>query len=196
MKIKFLPQNLSIPADPEKSVMEQAREHKIPISSSCNGMCACAECRVYIVEGENHILPPSTQETELIGGGRFIDNRRLSCQLFCFGNVTVDVSQHMENQKQGIKKQFLKQIDKSHAEQSSSVGGLLVEQALEDSKTPLETPLRNKPKPLKSKGFISESFDKKESYDRSKGPSQKHKAQKKHRKSQKSFQRKKPRSRY
>ena len=135
MKVKFLPQNISVDIKSGKSVMELARENKIPISSSCNGMCSCAECRVHIVEGEAHILPPSAKEVELIGGGHFIDNRRLSCQLFCFGDVTIDLSEQVEREKQGgiIKKQFLKQIAKDSSEESTSIGGILVEQDQEMS---------------------------------------------------------------
>ena len=127
MKIKFLPQNISIEAVSGKSVMEQAKQNKLPVSSSCNGMCSCAECRVHIVEGESHVLPPTAKEVELIGGAYFLDQRRLSCQLYCFGDVTVDLSEQVERvqQQKGITKQFLKKI---HKEEVSSVGGVLVEQ--------------------------------------------------------------------
>ena len=129
MKVKFLPQNISIEIKSGKSIMDLARENKLPVSSSCNGMCSCAECRVYVVKGEAHVLPPSAKEVELIGGGYFIDNRRLSCQLFCFGDVTVDLSEQVEREKQGgvMKKQFLKQISKD-SKDSSSLGGILLEQ--------------------------------------------------------------------
>ena len=130
MKVKFLPQDVSYKIESGQSIMDLARKNKLPVSSSCNGMCSCAECRVYIVEGEAHLLPPSAKEEELIGGGHFIDNRRLSCQLFCFGDVTVDLSEQVERQKQGgvIKKQFLKQMSKTDTVESSSVGGIMVEQ--------------------------------------------------------------------
>ena len=128
MKIKFLPQNVTMEVNSEKSVMELAKENKLAVSSSCNGMCSCAECRVYVVEGEEYVLPPSAKEVELIGEGHFIDNRRLSCQLFCFGDVTIDLSEQVEKDQQGgVKKQFLKQFSKIGKE-SSSIGGILVEQ--------------------------------------------------------------------
>ena len=135
MKVKFLPQNISLDIKPGESVMKLARENKLSISSSCNGMCSCAECRVHIVEGESHLLPPSNKEVELIGGGYFIDNRRLSCQLFCFGDVTIDLSEQVEREKQkGIaNKQFLKKISKEN-EESSSIGGIFVEQEKELNK--------------------------------------------------------------
>ncbi len=130
MKIKFLPQNLNVDVEQGKSVMEVAKENSLPISSSCNGMCVCAECRVYIVDGEENVLPPSTKETELIGGGHFVDRRRLSCQLFCYGDLTVNLSEQVEREKKegGIKKQFLKKINKDSLEDSSSLGGVLLEQ--------------------------------------------------------------------
>lgn len=134
MKIKFLPQDISIDVQSGKSVMELAKENKIPVSSSCNGMCSCAECRVYVVEGEAHVLPPSAKEVELIGEGHFIDRRRLSCQLFCFGDITIDMSEQVEREQQGgVRKQFLKQFSKEGGE-SSSVGGILVEQDQEMNK--------------------------------------------------------------
>ena len=95
MKIKFLPQNISIAAVSGKSVMEQAKEHQLPIGSSCNGMCSCAECRVVVVEGQAHVLPPTAKEVELIGGAYFLDRRRLACQLYCFGDVVVDLSEQV-----------------------------------------------------------------------------------------------------
>ncbi len=130
MKITFLPQNISTEITSGKSVMDIAREKKLPVSSSCNGMCTCAECRIYVVKGEAHILPPSTKEMELIGGGYYIDNRRLACQLFCFGDVTVDLSEQVERAKQktGITKQFLKRLQKTNPQESSSVSGILIEQ--------------------------------------------------------------------
>ncbi len=124
MKVKFLPQGISVPADSDKSVMELARENQLSISSSCNGMCSCAECRVYVVEGEAHVLPPSVRETELIGGAHFVDNRRLSCQLFCFGDVTVDLSEQVERKKQGGRKQLPMSKDRENI----VLGDVLVEQ--------------------------------------------------------------------
>ena len=132
MKVKFIPQNVSIEIKPGQSVMELARENNLPVSSSCNGRATCAECRVYIKEGEERVLPPSAKEADLIGGGIFIDNRRLSCQLFCFGDVTVDLSEQVERNQEGgmIKKRLLKQISKE--KDYSSVGGVLVEQDQEE----------------------------------------------------------------
>ena len=130
MKIKFLPQNITVEGEPGKSLMECARENNLPISSSCNGRGICAECRVHIKEGEENTLPPSEKEITLIGGGCFIDRRRLSCQLFCFGPAVIDLSEQVARQKYqgGLKKQFLEKINKKSLEESAAEGGVFLEQ--------------------------------------------------------------------
>ena len=142
MKVKFLPQDIAVNADSSKSVMELARENKLAISSSCNGMCSCAECRVYVVEGDAHVLPPSVQETELIGDAHFVDNRRLSCQLFCFGDVTVDLSEQLER-KSNKRQQFLRSKD-SDNKKSVALGDILVQEDQEMSKVSAEREVNNR----------------------------------------------------
>jgi 2Fe-2S ferredoxin len=95
MKVKFLPMNKEVEITPEQTVLEVALANQVPIRTVCKGVPACAECRVRIVEGENNVLPPAKAELNLIGSGYFVDHRRLSCQLHCYGNVTVDVSEQL-----------------------------------------------------------------------------------------------------
>lgn len=170
MKVKFLPQNISVEIKSGESVLDVARAHKLPVSSSCNGMSTCAECRVYIVKGNANILPPSVREEDLIGGGHFIDNRRLSCQLVCFGDITVDLSEQIEKSKAGsINKQFLKKIDKDNIEDSSSLGGIFIEDQdinsinIEESK-PINknNKIRNQQKPTRK--TYNKSYRKKSRY--------------------------------
>ena len=95
MKVKFLPMNKEVEIKPEQTVLEVALANQIPIRSVCKGVPSCAECRVRIVEGENLVLPPNKAEVNLIGSGYFVDHRRLSCQLHCYGNVTIDVTEQV-----------------------------------------------------------------------------------------------------
>ncbi len=182
MKIKFLPQNLVVTSDPGKSVRDIAREQKLFISSSCNGMCTCAECKVYVVEGENHILPPTEKEVELIGRGYVIDRRRLSCQLFCFGDITVDLSGQVERAKnKNVNRQMLKKLKKTRPEEVASVGGVLIEKD-QDMKTASEllthqvSHEKNFNRPLKPEdvmGYPSRKpkpFNTRRAYSSSKGP--------------------------
>lgn len=104
MKVTFIPQNIEIEVTPEKSLLQIATENKIEIRSLCKGVPSCAECRVRLVQGEDLVLPPTKAELGLIGTTYTIDGRRLACQVHCFGNVTVDLSEQIERQEKHKKK--------------------------------------------------------------------------------------------
>lgn len=104
MKIKFLPQNIEVEATPDKTLLQIATENQLEIRSICKGVPSCAECRVRIKEGDSNCLPPNKAELSLIGTSYFIDGRRLSCQVHCFGDVTVDLTEQVERQENQTKK--------------------------------------------------------------------------------------------
>lgn len=132
MKIKFLPTGQEIQADPNKSLLQLCTENQIEIKSICKGVPSCAECRVKIVEGEYNVVPPTKVEMSLIGTNYFIDQRRLACQVRCFGDVTVDLTEQIERSEIQNKKvrgfrvpgQKASQVE-SHAKQ----GTLVLEEA-------------------------------------------------------------------
>lgn len=95
MKIKFMPQNVEADVDPSKSLMKIAMEAGLKIKSICGGVASCGECRVKIIEGDNSIPEPGKPELNLIGTSYFLDGRRLSCQVRCFGSVTVDLTEQL-----------------------------------------------------------------------------------------------------
>jgi ferredoxin len=129
MKVKFLPQNVELEIKPGQTIMSVAHENGIVIHSTCNGMPSCAECRVRIVDGDWNTNPPSRKELNLIGTGYYIDQRRLSCQTLCFGDVTVDTSEQAAKFSEGpVTKKFLAKVHKSSAQESHSQGGVLIEQ--------------------------------------------------------------------
>lgn len=129
MKVKFLPQNVEFEIQPGQTVMGLAHEKGIEIRSTCNGLPSCAECRCKVVDGEWNLNPPSRKELGLIGTGFYIDQRRLSCQMLCFGDVTVDLTEQVEKAAEGpVTKKFLTKVHKASASESHSVGGVLIEQ--------------------------------------------------------------------
>jgi ferredoxin len=99
VKVKFVPQNVEFEIKPGESVLHVAQDHGIYVKSVCKGVPACAECRCRVIEGEHNVLPPTSEEVSLIGTGHFIDHRRLSCQLKCFGDITVDLSEQIAKQQ-------------------------------------------------------------------------------------------------
>lgn len=110
MKLKFIsngkqePKVSEVEIDPNKSVMEMAQKSGIEIRSICKGVPSCGECRVKIAEGENNVIPPNKAELSLIGSSYYLDQRRLSCQLKCFGPVTVDITEQLEARNDSSKK--------------------------------------------------------------------------------------------
>jgi len=123
MRIKFLPSGVEIPVDPQKSLLQLATENNIKIKSICNGVPSCSECRVKVVEGMDSIPEPNKAELNLIGSSYHLDGRRLSCQVRCFGSITVDLTEQLnksDSQKKikGIKVKDQKDI---HAKQDTMI---------------------------------------------------------------------------
>ncbi len=104
MKIKFVPQDIEVEVTPGKTLLQIAQDNQIFIKSICKGIPSCAECRVRIKEGQNNVLPPSKAELDLLGTNYFIDQRRLSCQVRCFGDVVVDLSEQLKKAETQNKK--------------------------------------------------------------------------------------------
>lgn len=128
MKVRFLPQDIELEIQPYQTVLQLAQESGIKIKSVCNGMPSCAECRVRLLEGEANVLPPSNKELGLIGTGHFIDQRRLACQLVCFGDITVDLSEQVEKAKEDQHRRPQGNLRKEQAEVSHAVTGNLIDQ--------------------------------------------------------------------
>ena len=129
MKVRFLPQEIELEIEPNQTVMELAHKNNLFIKSICNGVPNCAECRVKVIEGEHNVLPPSSKELALIGSGHFIDRRRLSCQLYCFGDITVDVSEQVEKETEGPPGSRRFQVElRNEGIVSKAVAGNLIEQ--------------------------------------------------------------------
>jgi 2Fe-2S ferredoxin len=129
MKVKFLPQGIELEIQPNQTVMDLAHRNGIFIKSICNGVPNCAECRVKLVEGEYNVLPPSSKELSLIGSGHFIDQRRLSCQLYCFGDITVDLTEQEKKEHEGPPGSRRFQVDlRNEGVVSKAVTGNLIQQ--------------------------------------------------------------------
>ncbi len=128
MKVKFLPEGQEFEIEQDQTVMELAHAKGVKIKSVCNGMPSCAECRVKLVEGEHNVLPPSAKELSLIGTGYFIDQRRLSCQLKCFGDVVVDLTEQVDKVESDGQRRPQGNLRKEDSEKSYAVTGNLIEQ--------------------------------------------------------------------
>ena len=129
MKVKFLPQNIECEIKPGQTVLHVAQDNGIYVKSVCRGVPSCAECRVKVLEGDHNVTPPASSELGLIGTGHFIDHRRLSCQLRCFGDITIDLTEQIEKEakiKSGLDKARPNNREESLS-QSGMYGAILAE---------------------------------------------------------------------
>lgn len=129
MKIKLMPTGLEIENDPNKTILQVCLDNKIELKSICKGVPSCAECRVKVVSGEHNLIPPAKAELSLIGTSYYLDGRRLACQARAFGDVTLDIADHLIKDDSNSKK--LRGYRAPREVESKALQGTLV---LEESK--------------------------------------------------------------
>lgn len=126
MKVKFIPQDVEVEIKPNQTVLNVAQEQGLHIQSVCKGIPSCAECRVSIKEGEYNVMPPTSTELSLIGTAHFVDHRRLSCQLRCFGDVTVDLTEQL-NKESAVTKRPRGRAQKEEGESKAVMGNIMLD---------------------------------------------------------------------
>jgi ferredoxin len=52
----------------------------LPVASACSGRGACGKCVMTILHGAEHLPPPCTRETVVLGRNDASADQRLSCQ--------------------------------------------------------------------------------------------------------------------
>lgn len=128
MKIKIHPTGQELEGDPNKSVMQICHENKIEIHSLCKGIPSCAECRVKVLAGESNVIPPGKAELSLIGTSYYLDGRRLSCQLRAFGDISIDITPHLEKDDNTNKKVRGYRVQDKSFETKAVQGTLMLEE--------------------------------------------------------------------
>lgn len=134
-KIKIVPQGIELDVNPNKSLLQICTENQVEIKSICKGVPSCAECRIHITQGEYNVTQPSKAELSLIGTSWYLDGRRLSCQVRCFGDVTIDLTEQIERAETQTKKVrgFRSQSGKSQ-ESHAKQGTLILEKSSKSEK--------------------------------------------------------------
>lgn len=92
-KITFLPSGVTIEVHEGVTVFNAAARAEVAIPSQCGGRCACALCRIELVEGSKLISPMGWEEEGHLGNSFHLTGERLSCQTRVFGDVVVRVSE-------------------------------------------------------------------------------------------------------
>lgn len=129
MKIKLLPTNQEIENNPNKTLLQVCLDNKVELKSICKGVPSCAECRVKVVSGENNLIPPAKAELGLIGTSYYLDGRRLACQARAFGDVTLDITDHLNKDDNSNKKLRGFRAQGTQSESKAVQGTLVLEEA-------------------------------------------------------------------
>ncbi len=132
MKVKFLPMDVEYEIEFNETVLHLAQRHDLHIQSVCKGMPSCAECRIQIKQGEHHVPHPSSKELSLIGTAYYVDQSRLSCQLRCFGDVVVDLSEQLLKENR-VAKRPQGRASRPDGEKSNAIKGVLIEEYKEEA---------------------------------------------------------------
>lgn len=73
----------------ERSLLELANDHSVPIFHECSGSARCSTCRVRVVSGPSGLTPRTLGEKKLAARLGWGDDIRLSCQAQLIGDVSV-----------------------------------------------------------------------------------------------------------
>lgn len=80
MRILILPDNQSVEASQDMTVLEALVRENIDIDHSCGGMGSCGTCRIFVASGANNLSARSEIELEMAQDRGFADDERLACQ--------------------------------------------------------------------------------------------------------------------
>ncbi len=95
-KVLIQPIGKTIEVDEQTDLKRALLDAGVFISSTCGGQGACGECVIKIIGGHNHLNTPSFAELSRLGNVFHITGERLSCQTFIFGDIEIDISEHLK----------------------------------------------------------------------------------------------------
>lgn len=163
MKVKFLPSEEEHEIEFNETILHLANRAGLHIQSVCKGIPSCAECRIQIKDGEHHVLPPSKKELDLIGTAHYVDRSRLACQLRCFGDVTVDLTEQISKEKRAQEKPRDRMARSDGQDSKAVLGGILDNVVAEDVE--LEKELEAKVEKVKVESFKGDpNLDRRDSF--------------------------------
>jgi ferredoxin len=74
------------------SLLDISKKEKGSIPYSCDGVPACARCKVVISKGEEHLSPIGEKEENLIGNAYHVTKERLACQVKIVSEGEVEIN--------------------------------------------------------------------------------------------------------
>lgn len=80
----------TIEIDEGQSLLHAAHACDAPVHTLCNGIGACVQCKVRIMEGEPNLSEPNNLEKDRLGNIFHLTHERLACQARVHGPVTAE----------------------------------------------------------------------------------------------------------
>ena len=100
--VRFLPSETEIEVAEGESLLQAAQDAGIAIATVCGGRASCTECKIRVVEGQEHLSPMDFDEESMLGNVFYITKERLACQTHALGPLTVEVVKE-QNTSKGIR---------------------------------------------------------------------------------------------
>lgn len=72
------------------SVLDASNQAKVPHAQICRGKGRCSTCRVFMLEGEEHLNPPNEDEQKVLQRVQAPSGVRLACQAYPHGPIRVE----------------------------------------------------------------------------------------------------------
>jgi ferredoxin len=88
-KVQFVPLGKDREVKPGATILSAANQVHVPIGQSCMGDGICGWCRVRVLEGLEHLAPPSELERKLMQSHDFSPEERAACLAKVKGDVVV-----------------------------------------------------------------------------------------------------------
>ena len=87
--MEFVPLGKSRAIKQGSTILAAANQGKVPIGQSCSGDGICGWCKVRVLKGQDHLMPPTALERQLMHSQAFAPDERAACLARVNGDVTV-----------------------------------------------------------------------------------------------------------
>ena len=80
----------NVEVDHGTDLLRASRLCGAPVQTLCNGIAACVQCKIKVLENPENLSEPGTLEIDKVGNIFHITGERLGCQARVLGPVTIE----------------------------------------------------------------------------------------------------------
>lgn len=92
-QVTFLPQNTTVEAEEDETILEVAQAAEIELEHNCGGNCSCTTCHIIVRENEKSLSVLEEEEDDRLEEleEERTPTSRLGCQARVRGDVTIEI---------------------------------------------------------------------------------------------------------